>query len=42
MKWKKNAVEDDTYTDIKPVREAFGSAYPAVPEAINKALLKRV
>jgi len=34
-------VEDDTYTDIKPVREAFGTAYLAVLEAINEHLLKK-
>ncbi len=34
-------VEDNTYTDIKPVREAFGTAYLAVLEAINEHLLKR-
>jgi len=34
-------VEDDTYTDIKPVREAFGIAYLAVLEAINEHLLKK-
>jgi len=34
-------VEDDTYADIKPVREAFGTAYLAVLEAINEHLLKK-
>ena len=34
-------VEDDTYTDVKPVREAMGTAYLAVLEAINEALGKR-
>jgi len=34
-------VEDNTYTDIKHVREAFGIAYLAVLEAINEYLLKR-
>ena len=34
-------VEDDTYTDIKPVREAFGIAYLAVLEAINEDLRKK-
>ncbi len=33
-------VEDDTYTDIKPVREAFGTAYLAILDAINERLLK--
>jgi len=34
-------IEDNTYTDIKHVREAFGIAYLAVLEAINEYLLKR-
>jgi len=34
-------IEDDNYTDIKPVREALGTAYLAVLEAINEALLKK-
>ena len=34
-------IEDDDYTDIKPVREAFGTAYLAILEAINEALLKK-
>jgi hypothetical protein len=34
-------VEDDTYADIKQVREAFGTAYLAVLEAINEHLLKK-
>ena len=34
-------VEDNTYTDIKPVREAFAAAYLAVLEAINEYLMKR-
>lgn len=34
-------VEDNTYTEIKPVREAFGTAYLAVLEAINAALLQK-
>lgn len=34
-------VEDNTYTDIKHVREAFGTAYLAVLEAINDHLLKK-
>jgi len=37
----KTPVEDNEYTDIKPVREAFGIAYLAVLEAINEALLKK-
>lgn len=31
-------VEDNLYTDIKPVREAFSTAYLAVLEAINEYL----
>ncbi|MDP2278388.1 MAG: DUF5618 family protein [Nitrospirota bacterium] len=34
-------VEDNIYTDIKPVREAFGTAYLAILEAINESLLKK-
>ncbi|MEW5766660.1 MAG: DUF5618 family protein [bacterium] len=34
-------IEENTYTDIKPVREAFGTAYLAVLEVINEALIKR-
>ena len=34
-------LEDDTYTEIKPVREAFGTAYLAVLEAINERLLQQ-
>ena len=34
-------IEDNTYTDVKPVREAFGTAYLAILEAINEVLLKR-
>lgn len=34
-------VEDNIYTDVKPVREAFGTAYLAVLEAINEVLLKK-
>jgi len=34
-------VEDNTYTDIKPVREAFATAYLAILEAINEHLLKK-
>jgi len=37
----KTPVEDNEYTDIKPVREAFGTAYLVVLEAINEALLKK-
>ena len=34
-------VEDNTYIDIKPVREAFATAYLAILEAINEYLTKR-
>lgn len=32
-------VEDATYTDVKPVREALGTAYLAILEAINEYLV---
>lgn len=38
---KSAPIEDNTYTDVKPVREAFGTAYLAVLEAINEYLLKK-
>jgi hypothetical protein len=38
---QKVPVEDDIYTDVKPVREAMGTAYLAVLEAINEQLLKQ-
>ena len=34
-------VEGDTYLDRKPVREAMGTAYLAVLEAINEALSRQ-
>lgn len=34
-------IEDNTYTDIKQVREAFGIAYLALLEAINEYLITR-
>ncbi|MBF0466615.1 MAG: DUF5618 family protein [Nitrospirae bacterium] len=34
-------VEDNFYTDVKPVREAFGTAYLAILEAIDEALIQR-
>ncbi len=37
----RTTIEDDYYTDIKPVREALGTAYLAILEAINEALLKK-
>lgn len=38
---KKSPIEDNTYIDVKPVREAFGTTYLAILEAINEALLTR-
>jgi len=38
---KKAPIEDGIYTDIKPVREAFGAAYLAVLEAIDAVLIKK-
>jgi hypothetical protein len=38
---KSVSIEDNTYTDIKPVREAFGIAYLAVLEAINEYLIAK-
>lgn len=35
------SVENGIYTDIKKVREAFGTAYLAVLESINEVLLKK-
>ncbi len=37
----KSPVEDDTYTDMKYVQEACGTAYLAVLKAIDAYLLKR-
>ncbi|QWR77800.1 DUF5618 family protein [Candidatus Magnetomonas plexicatena] len=34
-------VEDNFYTDIKPVREAFSTAYLAILEAIDEALINK-
>lgn len=34
-------VEDSTYTDVMPVREAMGTSYLAVLEAINEILIKQ-
>ncbi len=34
-------VEGRIYTDVKPVREAFGTAYLAVLEAINEYLITK-
>lgn len=38
---KSAPVEDNVYTNIKPVREAFGTAYLAVLEAINEFLITK-
>jgi len=38
---KSAPIEGNTYTDVKPVREAFGTAYLAILEAINESLLKK-
>jgi hypothetical protein len=38
---KQVPIEDDIYLDRKPVREALGTAYLAVLEAVNQGLLKR-
>jgi hypothetical protein len=34
-------VENNTYTDIKPVREAFATAYLAILEAVNEYLITK-
>ena len=34
-------VEDNMYTDVKPVREAFATAYLAILEAVNEFLMKK-
>ena len=34
-------IEDNTYLDVKPVREAFSTAYLAVLEAINEYLISK-
>ncbi|MFH1563150.1 MAG: DUF5618 family protein [Nitrospirota bacterium] len=34
-------IEDNIYTDVKPVREAFGTAYLAILEAINEYLITK-
>lgn len=38
---RKAKIEGNFYVDKKPVREAFGTAYLAILEAINEALLKK-
>lgn len=37
----KTPIEDDYYVDIKPVREALGTAYLAILETVNESLLKK-
>lgn len=37
----KSPIEDNTYTDIKHVQEACGTAYLAILKAIDSYLLKR-
>ena len=37
----RSAIEDDTYTDVKYVQEACGTAYLAVLKAIDEALQKK-
>jgi len=34
-------IENNIYTDLKHVREAFGTAYLAILEAINESLIKK-
>ena len=34
-------IEDDTYTDIKPVQKACGTAYLAIIKAIDEFLLRK-
>lgn len=34
-------IENNIYTDLKHVREAFGTAYLGVLEAINESLIKK-
>jgi hypothetical protein len=34
-------IEDSTYTDVKPIQEACGTAYLAVLKAIDEYLLKK-
>ena len=38
---KSAPIEDNTYTDIKPVREACGTAYLAILMAIDEHLLRK-
>ncbi|MBF0518737.1 MAG: DUF5618 family protein, partial [Nitrospirae bacterium] len=36
---EKNEIDGDFYADVKPVREAFGTAYLAILEAIDEVLI---
>jgi hypothetical protein len=38
---KSAPVEGNTYADVKPVREAFSTAYLGILEAINESLMKK-
>ena len=38
---KRTSIEGKFYADKKPVREAFGTAYLAILEAINEFLVKK-
>ena len=38
---KSASIEDNTYTDVKPVQEACGTAYLAVLKAIDQYLMKK-
>lgn len=38
---KQASIEDDTYTDIKPVQEACGTAYLAILKAIDEYLISK-
>lgn len=38
---KEIPVENNIYLGLKPVREAFGTAYLAILEAINESLIKK-
>ncbi|MDP2754287.1 MAG: DUF5618 family protein, partial [Nitrospirota bacterium] len=38
---KSAPIEDNIYADIKPVKEAFGTAYLAILEAINEYFIEK-
>ncbi len=38
---KNTRIEGNNYMDRKPIREAFGTAYLAVLEVINEALIRK-